>query len=140
MSKNEEIIGIKEIVKSNGLCLNASFYDGKNLNDMTPKELKEFFMELDYTSDLQNMSIPELKHKLAELEKIRDRVGLNNKPMSRQEFNFYFEKCGYTPPEVSDEYLSQLSKPPDYNPTFDNLGSDDIKHEIDRLMKVVKWK
>ena len=69
---------IKEIVETGGWFLTSSIPLGEPPQNMSKEELREKYFRPEFwdTPDLHKMSVSELKHKLAELNKIREAAGL----------------------------------------------------------------
>jgi hypothetical protein len=66
-------------------------------------------------------------------------------PLTRQEFNKVFRLCGFEPPQISDDVFQQFNEihrvePMDYNISANgDLSIDEVKQEINHLLKVIKW-
>jgi hypothetical protein len=64
-------------------------------------------------------------------------------PLTMQEWFEVFNSCDFILPELSDEGLKQLNEihrtePSEYK--NDNLSVDEVKHEAEKLMKIISWK
>jgi hypothetical protein len=134
MSKNKKVEQIKEIVISNGLCLDISRPIGEIPQNLSKIELREkYFRPEFFALDLRDKTIPELKTILANLKKLS-----NYEPVSRTEYDKLFTSSSFPVPYISDEILAKLEMRQLHGSDINERDLKEITNEIERLKKIEK--